>query len=62
MPTIENEPTEKAERRDEIAEQTGLTGVTARRYLNYLVESGRIAGEMNYGTGGRPCMQYRLIR
>jgi len=47
---------------DEIAEQTGLTGVTARRYLNYLVESGRIAGEMNYGTGGRPCMQYRLIR
>ncbi|MBQ8358138.1 MAG: response regulator [Clostridia bacterium] len=46
---------------DAIAEETGLTGVTVRRYLNYLVESGKVVGEMNYGTGGRPCMLYRAL-
>lgn len=43
---------------DEIAEQVGLTGVTVRRYMNYLAESGRVTAEMNYETGGRPCMRY----
>ena len=45
---------------DEIAEKVGLTGVTVRRYMNYLAESGRVIGEMNYETGGRPCMKYRV--
>ena len=45
---------------DEIAFRTGLTGVTARRYLNYLAETGRVVGEMNYETGGRPSMRYRI--
>lgn len=45
---------------DEIAEQVGLTGVTVRRYMNFLAESGRVIGEMNYETGGRPCMKYRI--
>lgn len=45
---------------DEIAEKIGLTSVTVRRYMNYLVESGRVSGEMNYETGGRPCMKYRI--
>lgn len=45
---------------DEIAEQIGLTGVTVRRYMNYLAESGKVIGEMNYETGGRPCMRYKL--
>ncbi len=44
---------------DEIAEQTGLTGVTVRRYMNFLAEAGRVIGEMNYETGGRPCMRYK---
>lgn len=43
---------------DEIAEKVNLTGVTVRRYMNYLAESGRVVGEMNYETGGRPCMKY----
>lgn len=43
---------------DEIAEKVGLTGVTVRRYMNYLAESGRVTAEMNYETGGRPCMKY----
>ena len=42
-----------------IAGQVGLTGVTVRRYMNYLEESGMAEGEMDYGTGGRPCMRYR---
>ena len=44
---------------DEIARSVGLTGVTARRYLNYLAETGIVIGEMNYDTGGRPCMKYK---
>ena len=43
---------------DEIAECVGLTGVTVRRYMNFLAESGRVTAEMNYETGGRPCMRY----
>ena len=45
---------------DEIAQKVGLTGVTVRRYMNYLAESGRVIGEMNYETGGRPCMRYKI--
>lgn len=44
---------------DAIAARTGLTGVTVRRYMGYLVEAGLVSGEMNYETGGRPCMLYR---
>lgn len=44
---------------EEIADQVGLSRVTVRRYMNYLLEKGRIIGRMNYETGGRPCMLYR---
>lgn len=44
---------------DEIAGKVGLTGVTVRRYMNYLAESGRVISEMDYETGGRPCMRYK---
>lgn len=47
---------------DDIAERVGLTGVTVRRYMNYLTETGMVAGEMNYETGGRPCMLYRIAQ
>lgn len=43
---------------DDIAEKTGLTVVTVRRYMNYLTENGIVIGDMNYETGGRPCMVY----
>lgn len=46
---------------DEIAEKVSLTGVTVRRYMNYLAESGRAVSEINYETGGRPCMQYKIL-
>ena len=43
-----------------IAEMTGLTGVTVRRYMSDLVSNDIVLGEMNYETGGRPCMRYRV--
>ena len=45
---------------DDIADAVGLTGVTVRRYMNYLAETGTVTAEMDYETGGRPCMRYRL--
>ena len=45
---------------DIISEQTGLTAVTVRRYMSYLEENGLVVGELNYETGGRPCMYYNL--
>ena len=45
---------------DEISEKIGLTSVTIRRYMNYLAETGRVISEINYETGGRPRMQYKL--
>lgn len=45
---------------DFISEQTGLTDVTVRRYMSYLEENGTVIGELNYETGGRPCMYYYL--
>ena len=46
---------------DEIAEKVGLTGFTVRRYMTHLSETGMVIADMNYGTGGRPCMLYKLL-
>ena len=42
-----------------VSRQTGLSVVTVRRYVNYLVERGEAASTVNYDTGGRPCRLYR---
>lgn len=47
---------------DAIAEKIGLSGVTVRRYMNYLVEIGHAVAEMDYGTGGRPCLLYKCAK
>ena len=47
---------------DEIAEKVGLTGVTVRRYMSHLTETGMVIGDMNYETGGRPCMIYKITK
>ena len=44
---------------EEISGAVGLSAVTVRRYMNHLVQTGEVTGEMNYETGGRPCMLYR---
>ena len=45
---------------EEISERTELSVVTVRKYMNYLVETGEVQGRMNYETGGRPSMLYRV--
>ena len=47
---------------EEIADKVGLSRVTVRRYMNYLLDKGTISGRMNYETGGRPCMLYKYGR
>lgn len=41
-----------------IAERSGFSTVTVRRYLTYLVEQGEAVSLVNYDTGGRPSMLY----
>ena len=44
---------------DQISEEVGLSSVTVRHYMSYLMEIKKIKGEINYETGGRPSMLYR---
>ena len=44
---------------DQISEDVGLSNVTVRHYMAYLVETKKIKSEINYETGGRPSMLYR---
>ena len=44
---------------DQIAEDVGLSNVTVRHYMSYLMEIKKIHGEINYETGGRPSMLYK---
>lgn len=43
---------------DDIAGHVDLSVVTVRRYVNYLVEQSIISSDMDYNTGGRPCIVY----
>ncbi len=45
---------------ESISTATGLSRVTVRHYLNYLIESGYLNSSIDYETGGRPRVLYRL--
>ena len=45
---------------ESISAASGLSKVTVRRYLNYLIESGQLSSTIDYETGGRPRVLYRL--
>ena len=45
---------------ESISAFSGLSKVTVRRYLNYLIEIGRVSSSIDYETGGRPRVLYRL--
>lgn len=45
---------------EEVAEGLGIARVTARRYLEYLDEIGRVTVELQYGSVGRPVKKYRI--
>jgi response regulator of citrate/malate metabolism len=44
----------------DVAESTGLSRGTARRYLEYLEMQGRATLELRYGAAGRPEHRYRV--
>lgn len=44
----------------EIAEMLGMSRVSARRYLEHLVDTGDLAMAPRYGSAGRPENRYRL--
>lgn len=46
---------------EEVAEGLGLARVTARRYLEYLDEIGRVTVDLQYGSVGRPIKKYKII-
>ncbi|MEE3662891.1 response regulator [Brenneria sp. g21c3] len=46
---------------DEIADKTGLSKTTVRRYLEHGVQSGRLRVEMLYGKIGHPRRMYRRV-
>ncbi|MEG2176699.1 MAG: response regulator [Oscillibacter sp.] len=45
---------------ESISQASGLSKVTIRRYLNYLIEIGGVLSSIDYETGGRPRVLYRL--
>ena len=44
---------------EQIAADTGLSKVTVRRYLNYLIGTSEAERQVDYSTGGRPRVEYR---
>ena len=45
---------------ESISAASGLSRVTVRHYLNYLIEVGEVSSDIDYETGGRPRVLYRL--
>lgn len=45
---------------NEIAGNVKLSRITVRRYMNYLLENHEIISQIDYSTGGRPSIRYRL--
>jgi response regulator of citrate/malate metabolism len=43
----------------EVGARTGMSRVTARRYLEHLADAGRVLREPRYGSPGRPELEYR---
>jgi len=46
---------------EEISAHTGLSKVTVRRYMNYFIESNEVISEVDYKTGGRPSIKYKIL-
>ncbi len=44
---------------ENIASLVGVSRITVRRYVNYMVESGELDSRIDYHTGGRPGILYR---
>lgn len=47
---------------DEAGERIGASRTTARRYLEYLIGTGELEADLNYGTVGRPERTYKRAK
>lgn len=47
---------------EEVGRSLGVTRITARRYLEYLVSIGKVEVTLFYGTVGRPLRRYQMRR
>lgn len=45
---------------EQVAEQTRLSRITIRRYMNYMVDTNEIFSTIDYKTGGRPSIKYGI--
>jgi response regulator of citrate/malate metabolism len=46
---------------EDVAQLTGISRVSVRRYLRHLADSGQAVLEQDYGTPGRPRHRFRLL-
>ena len=47
---------------EEISAETNFSKMTIRRYLNYLIEQKKAVSRINYSTGGRPSIEYSVLK
>ena len=45
---------------EQIASETGLSRVTIRRYMNFLIEENEVTSMIDYSAGGRPSILYQI--
>lgn len=45
---------------EQIASETGLSRVTIRHYMNFLIEENEVTSMIDYSTGGRPSILYQI--
>lgn len=58
MDKIQHQLSCEAQTCELIAGKAGLSVVTSRRYLNFMLETGEAQSRINYDTGGRPSVVY----
>lgn len=46
---------------EQLSEETGLSKVTIRRYMNYFIEQNIAESRVDYETGGRPRVEYKIF-
>jgi CitB family two-component system response regulator MalR len=46
---------------DDISASSGISRVSVRKYLSFMLEIGILESEISYGTGGRPLDQFRVV-
>lgn len=46
---------------EEIAGRVNLSRITVRRYMNYMLETNQVISTIDYQTGGRPSIKYKVV-